>query len=75
MCSLTSKVLSYMPYVVQMERRSLTQLFYMSHHGHVFIEPGPKIFYGCNRGNASVAYTKTINVHFRQLLPSAYYDQ
>ena len=37
--SLTSKILSNMPYIVQLEKRG-----FKGHHGHVFIEPGPNIF-------------------------------
>ena len=44
LCSLASKALPYTPYVVQMERRGLTQFIYVSHHGHVFIETGPKMY-------------------------------
>ena len=36
---------------------------------------GPEIFYWCHRGYTSVTYTKASKVHFRQLLPSAYYDE
>ena len=40
------------------------------------VEPGPVIFYGCHLDYISVTtYTNAGNVHFSQLLPSAFYNE
>ena len=72
---LACKILSNTSYSVQMERGFFTHFMYMSDHVHVFIEPGPEIFYRCHLDYTSVTYTKASNVHFSRLLPSAYYDE
>ena len=40
------------------------------------VEPGPVIFYWCHLSYISVTtYTNAANVHFSQLLPSAFYNE